>query len=103
MCIRDRVNTALGTLVANKVGTTTATEYWLASRHWYYSSSIYWNFGGRYVDTGGGLNFNGLCYYSSGGFGASNIGRAVRPIVTLKSGVKASSGEGSSSSPYVLP
>lgn len=97
------VNTALETLKAYKVGTTNLTGYWLASRKYNYRSSTNWNFSGRYVYTSGGLGDYRLYLYLSGGFNAASNSGAVRPIVTLKSGVKASSGDGSSSSPYVLP
>ena len=97
------VNTALGTLKAYKVGTTNLTGYWLASRKYFYSSTPYWYFAGRSIGTGGNLYYYDLYYYSSGSFHTSSYSLAVRPIVTLKSGVKASSGDGSSSSPYVLP
>ena len=97
------VNTALGTLEAKQVGTTTAQNYWLASRHNSYVSSSDWDFGGRYIIGSGSLRSGYLYGYSYGGFRASKDRKAVRPIVTLKSGVKASSGDGSSSSPYVLP
>ena len=96
------VNTALGTLVANKVGTITATVYWLASHGYYYNSSAGWSFDGRYINASGGLRSYGLYNYLSGGFNTYSVSGAVRPILTLKSGVKASSGNGSSSSPYVL-
>ena len=96
------VNSALGTLVSNKVGTTTATAYWLASRHYYYDSSTYRDFNGRNINTSGGLRSSNLYYYNSGSLNAYLNSKAVRPIVTLKSGIKASSGSGTSSSPYVL-
>lgn len=97
------VNTALGTLVAKKIGTTTATAYWLASREYHYYSSASWAFGGRRISTSGSMGGYYLYGYNSGSFNSYSLSRAVRPIVTLKSGVKASSGDGSSSSPYVLP
>ena len=97
------VNTALGTLVANKVGTTTAKNYWLASREYRYNSSTYWYFRVHIINASGSLSYSNLYYYNYGGFATNDSSKPVRPIVTLKSGVKASSGDGSSSSPYVLP
>ncbi len=98
----DLVNKALGTAVANKAGTTTKANYWLASRYFYYSASNAWYFGEWVVNTSGDL-YNYYLYTCSGGsFYTYYNSNAVRPIVTLKSGVKASSGDGSSSSPYVL-
>ena len=95
------VFTRLGTLKAYKAGTTTKTEYWLASRHYYYSSSTAWVFCGRSIYSGSLTNTR-MYYYGGGYFITDSFSGAVRPIVTLKSGVKASSGDGSSSSPYVL-
>lgn len=96
------VNTACGTRVAYKVGTSTATAYWLASRNYIYVSSTGWSFSARLIGTSGSLSRYGLYIYDGGGFGTNNFREAIRPIVTLKSGVKASSGNGSSSTPYVL-
>ena len=100
------VNTALGTLVANKVGTTTAKDYWLASRRYSSYSVSAWNFYGRYIGANGSLDYfnSGSLYnHTSSGFNENNCSREVRPILTLKSGIIPSSGNGSSSSPYVLP
>ena len=96
------VNTALGTLKAYKVGTTTSTAYWLASRLYFYISSTKWSFSGREIYLNGNLSNSNLYYCSSGSFDTNSISKAVRPILTLKSGVKASSGSGTSASPYVL-
>ena len=98
------VSIALGTVIANRVGTTTATEYWLASRTYSYSSysSTYWYFYGRSIGTYGYLSCFNLYNYYIGSFLTGSGSGAVRPILTLKSGVKASSGDGSSESPYIL-
>ncbi len=95
------VKTALGTRVAYKVGTTTATTYWIASRRYYYYSTK-WDFNGRCVFYIGDLNSYNMFYYENGSFPITSSSLAIRPIVTLKSGVKASNGDGSSASPYVL-
>ena len=97
----DLVNTACGSLVASKAGTTTATSYWLASRYYDYYSSTYWVFSGRYIYTSGSVNYSGLYNYRSGSFNANRLSKAIRPIVTLKSGIKAT-GTGTSGDPYVL-
>ena len=83
----DRTNTVLGTRIAYKVDTTTATSYWMASRDYYYSSSNYrWR--GRVVLTlGGMLGHNDIYYYNSGNFYSGNKNSALRPIVTMKSGL----------------
>ena len=95
------VNKVLGTAVANKVGTTKAASYWLASRFFDYISSVNWYFDARIVDTSGSLQGNTLYYYNSGSFVTYNYRNAVRPIITLKSGLTPS-GSGTSEDPYVL-
>ena len=95
------VKSVLGTAVANKVGTTEAAPYWLASRKYSYNSSTVWYFSGRGIGTGGGLGGSSLYVYRSGSLLTYRYSRAVRPIITLKSGLTPS-GSGTSSSPYVL-
>ena len=51
------VQSVLGTAVANKVGTTTAASYWLASRYFIYGFSTDWYFYGRSVYTRGSLSY----------------------------------------------
>ena len=98
------VKTALGTTEAYVVGTKGSGYYWLASRAYRYGFSTDWDFNYRSIDASGSLNeYNALYYYGFDRFYTNSNSEAVRPIVTLKSGVKASSGNGSSSSPYVLP
>ena len=94
-------------LKAYKVGTTTATPYWLTSRGFYYITSVGCYLNGHYVDTSGGLrtsdfrylfiNWNGSSWYDY-----SAISYAVRPILTLKSGITISGGAGTKASPYTL-
>lgn len=95
------IKSALGTAKAYKAGITTLGFYWLASRYFYYDSSTYWDFNVRVVSASGSLKFNYLYSYDSGSFDASNDSNAIRPIITLKSGLTPS-GSGTSSSPYVL-
>ena len=95
------VKSVLGTAVANKVGTTEAAPYWLASRKYSYNSSTVWYFSGRGIGTGGVLGGSSLYVYRSGSLLTYRYSRAVRPIITLKSGLTPS-GSGTSSSPYVL-
>jgi prepilin-type N-terminal cleavage/methylation domain-containing protein len=96
----DLVNNVFGTKVANQVGTTTATTYWLASRYYSYGSSANYRWYGRYVYSSGSIGSSYLYDYS-GGWNSYSPANAVRPIITLKSGLNAT-GSGSSSSPYVL-
>ncbi len=98
----DLVNKALGTTVAKKAETTEAGLYWLASRVFQYFFSDNWIFRGRGVSTSGRLNFSNLYEYNQGSFKSNNYSsNAIRPIITLKSGLTPS-GSGTSSSPYVL-
>ena len=98
----DLVKSALRKVNANKIGTTNASNYWLASRYFDYSSSTIWYFSVRGVRTDGGMYYNGLYSYLNGNFySSSNNSFAVRPIITLKSGLTPS-GSGTSSNPYKL-
>lgn len=97
------VNTACKTLTANSVGTTTATSYFIVSRHYGYGYSGFWTFNIREIGNDGSLSYSFLTRCFGNNADTSSIKGAIRPIVTLKSGVKASSGDGSSGSPYVLP
>ena len=95
------VNTVLGTRVAKKVGTTTATDYWMASRYYYYASATYYSWNNRYVNWSGAAKDSYLYNYSSSGFDSYGRSFALRPIVTLKAGV-IYSGSGTSSDPWVV-
>jgi hypothetical protein len=98
----ELVKDVFGTLVANKVGTTTASYYWLASRYYRYSGSTDYSWYGRYVSSGGTdtwwffFAWNGDLYIYETGFG-----RAIRPIITLSS-VLYASGSGTVNDPYVF-
>ena len=95
-----KVYKALGTLVAKKVGTTTASTYWLSVRNYNYRSSTDYRWNVRSVDTLGDLSDYGLYFYNYGFYGNSGV-RALRPIVTLKADVQAT-GSGTSRAPWVL-
>ena len=97
----DLLKKALGTTVANKAGTTTATSYWLASRYFLYSSSTHRDFCGRIDNANGSLDINCLYYYNGGSFNANSRSDVIRPIITLKSGLTPS-GSGTGEDPYVL-
>ena len=86
---------------ANKVGTTTATTYWLGSRYYYWSSSTLFNFNGRSVNTIGSISDPSLLIYYNSSWNGYSDSDALRPIITLRSGLTAT-GSGTSSDPYVL-
>ena len=93
------VESVVGSLVANKAGTTTAEPYWLASRLF----GIGNGYRGRYVGPKSGVSGNYLYHVDSDGTGNPYSWQyAVRPIVTLKSTSEKLSGSGTSSSPYTL-
>lgn len=73
----------------------------MASRYYYYDSSdeTYHHWRGRYIDSLEGSNLYEL---DSSKFYENSNSYAIRPIVTLKSDLVITNGDGSSSSPYQL-
>ncbi len=90
---------------AIKVGTNTLTIYWLGSRSYGYviftSFSADFRFLGRNVYADGSKNGRVLRKYDDGTWADNSFGYALRPIITLRSGITAT-GSGTKSSPYVL-
>ena len=95
------VTNALGTLIAHNANDhTTASYYWLASRYYYYSSASCKIFRGSTVSKSGSVSTSDILKFNcSSGSGSYSI----RPILTLKSGISASSALGTIDDPYVLP
>ena len=90
-------------LVAFTYNTTSITDYWLASRLFNQPNNPYaWYFIGRCMSSAGSISGNELYYYQSNQYNNSTCSRAIRPIVTLKSGITPVSGNGTSSSHYQL-
>ena len=81
------VKSVLGTAVASKPDGT-AYYYWMASRCYYYSSTTYYDWDGRYVNALGDVGNGDLYRYSSSSFYSNNDSNSLRPILTLKSGLK---------------
>ncbi len=81
------VNTVLGTCVANTVGTSNAAYYWIASRHYNYTSATYYEWNGRHITWDNGASNLYLYAYSGNTFGQNIRSNSLRPIVTLKSGL----------------
>ena len=96
----DLVNNAIGTLKATKVDGL-SSYYWIASRYYYYDSAASYKWYGRYIDSSGSLYYDYLynCNYSS--FIEYVNYNALRPVLTLKSGLKYS-GSGTAEDPYKL-
>ncbi len=99
----NQLNTALGTRVAYKVGTSTATSYWVASRYYYYNSNeeTFHHWRGRYIDTSNSLKNSNLYEYDTSNFYEDSCSYAIRPIVTLKSEL-IYTGDGTKEAPAVL-
>ena len=98
----DDAGVSLVAYIKGSTATTTLTTYWLASRlfGWYGASE--WYFYARYVHYSGYISSSTLWCRRNSSFSASTYSYAVRPIVTLKSGLTTSSGDGTSGSHYVL-
>ena len=86
---------------ANKVGTTTATTYWLGSRYYHWNSSTSFTFNGRRVIALGNVSISGLRNYSDDGWNVFSRSYALRPILTLRSGIKCT-GSGTTGDPCIL-
>lgn len=80
-----------------------ADEYWLASRY-VGSTAVTSYFTVRRVDASGGVYYNyRLCFVSSYvGTDANRYSYGLRPVFTLKSGIKVTGGNGESGTPYTL-
>ena len=76
------------------------SSYWIASRRYIYYSDTKWYFAGAYITKSGSYETNGFYYYDNGYKNGYNLIK-LRPIVTLKSNIKAE-GLGTSESPYIL-
>ncbi len=96
------IKNVLGTAIANKVGTTSASHYWLASRSYDYYSSTRWKFNGRLILTDGSIYSHYLYEYSSSSVYSISSDNALRPIVILKSGITYTPASGTSEDPFVL-
>lgn len=82
---------------------TLSSEYWLASRRYYETSSEY-DFQCRFVKPSGEIeNQTILGFYSGSGTSAVGVTKVyLRIVVTLKNGLSITSGTGTSSDPYIL-
>ncbi len=86
----DLVNAAIGTVSANRVGTTTSTTYWLASRRYGFDSSE-WRYDIRTISNDL-IGSRYIYYHNSSGWHVGLFGHSIRPIVTLSNGVTANEG-----------
>ena len=81
----DLVENAIGTLDATQVSGS-SSDYWIASRYYFYSTSRY-EWCGRLIYSSGSLDSTSLYYYYVY-FDESRFDRPLRPVLTLKSGLK---------------
>ncbi len=92
----DRLYTQDYNLVKRVLGTAVASKpngkislYWMASRYYYYESTTRYGWYGRKVDSSGVVgNSDSLYYYNGSGFRSGIRYNSLRPILTLKSGLK---------------
>lgn len=80
----------------------TTSSYCLASRRFYWGNASNFGFNGRFINTNGDLSDGNLRTYYSSVWHTNNTVCAIRPIITLKSGVTISGGSGTKASPYTL-
>ena len=81
------VKSVLGTAGASKPDGT-AYYYWVASRYYDYSSATDYRWAGRYVGSVGVVFYGSLSSYSGSSFNSNLTVGSLRPILTLKSGLK---------------
>ena len=95
------VKKAIGTLAAIPAGKVETSNYWLASRHLVIRINTNYTWVGRWIDSDGLESGQGIFFIAITGSGGGGMSR-IRPIVTLKSSVMVSNGNGTSTSPWVL-
>ena len=88
-------------LVAYQYNTTTPTIYWLASRLFSWGDAS-WYFSTRIMNNSGNIAAGNLYYRNGSKFNTYSSSFALRPIVTLRSGITPTGGNGTSSSHYTL-
>lgn len=89
-------------LVNNALGSTSASSnYWMASRYYNYSSNYSFGWNGRFISSSGSLSNSALYSYRYFSFSSSGVSGALRPILTLKSGLKYT-GSGTKDAPLKL-
>lgn len=86
----------------NVSATTSSRWYWLSSRKYVFTDSNNFSFIGRCINSNGSLNECSLRRYSSSSWSDNAECNSFRPIITLKSNVNYSSGDGTFDNPYVL-
>ena len=80
--------------------TSTEAKYWIATRRFHYTNDNQWEFNARYVDPKDDTYYGVHLYNYNEGLNDVFYTSFLRPIVTLKSGIQASSGDGTKGSPW---
>ena len=83
----DLVKNAIGTLEAKHVDGT-PFAYWIASRYYNYDSLTFYYWCDRVIGPFGDVEGSGLYYYGDSSFSDYDDSSALRPVLTLKSGLK---------------
>ena len=87
---KELINKSIGSTIGYKSNSTTATSYWVASRGFWYISAKDWRYMLRSISTDGNSKGNDVYIGSTGKI--TSVKNALRPIVTLRSGLVASEG-----------
>ena len=101
---KDDSNHGSSKLVAYRVGTNTAADYWISSRHAFLPMAQGFYYGMFYVKSIGRLSTGPLVQYDKNDrrWNYYNKSYAIRPIITLKSSISIANGEGTLDNPYTL-
>ncbi len=77
-------------------------HYWLSSRLFQFQHDFYWEFFGRIVNSNGRATYEVPIFVvrNENVYSLDNVGALLRPIVILKSGISAISGDGTESNPW---
>ena len=84
------VKNVFGTLLATKTNGT-SSNYWVASRYYHYEYTVghVFDWSCRYINTLDEIQYSALYYYEiRGNFKSASYSNSLRPILTLKSGLK---------------
>ena len=98
----DLVNNALKTLEASTVTSSNSVSYWISSRVYIVTNgaTVVWRAGGRIISKDG-INADILMQEVNANFGSGSRSNYLRPIVTLKAGLKYT-GSGTKDDPLKL-
>ena len=93
------VKKVLGTTIAQD-STNSAVSYWMSSRSYYYFNNEY-SYRVHFVNDNGSIDITGFSLYDGNINSVNGLAAHLRPILTLKSGLKYT-GSGTEKDPYTL-